>query len=57
MILTILITVIALVVFLVLNDSHVRVREVARLTYFAGLLVFLLQFGGYVSQLIKEVAR
>ncbi|HTG95690.1 MAG TPA: hypothetical protein VL866_24020 [Pyrinomonadaceae bacterium] len=55
--LTLVITILALAGFLVLNDSYVRLREICRLTYFAALLILLLQYGAYFNSMIKEVAR
>ena len=49
------ITITALVGYLALNESYVKLREVCRLTYFAALLVLLLQYGAYFNSLTKEV--
>ena len=51
------ITIAALVGYLVLGESYVRLREVCRLTYFAALLVLLLQYGTYFNSMIKEAIR
>jgi hypothetical protein len=54
---TLIITIVALAAYLVLKDGYVRLREVCRLTYFAGLLALLLQYGTYFNSLIKETMR
>jgi len=56
MILLILV-IVALVGYLALNESYVRLREMCRVTYFAALLVLLFQYGSYFNSTIKEVIR
>ena len=51
------ITVITLVGYLTLPEPWTRLRELCRLTYFAALLVLLLQYGSYFNSMIKEVTR
>lgn len=53
----VIITIIALVGYLALSERFVRLREVARLTYFAGVLVLLLQYSAYFNLFIKEAIR
>lgn len=55
--LLLIITIAALVGYLALSERYVRLREVCRLTYFAGLLALLLQYGVYFNSVIKEAIR
>lgn len=51
------IVIVTLVGYLALPEAWTRLRELCRLTYFAALLVLLLQYGSYFNFMIKEVTR
>ena len=53
----VLITIAALVGYLALGERFIRLREVCRVTYFAGVLVLLLQYSTYFNSFIKEAIR
>ena len=52
---TLIITLAALIGYLLLGEQYVRLREVCRLTFFAGLLAHLLQYGAYFNFSIKGI--
>lgn len=54
MTLILLIAIVALLAYLLLGERHVKVREIARITYFAALLALLVQYGVYFDSLLKR---
>lgn len=54
MIVILVITIVGLVGYLVLGEKYLRLREVCRIAYFAGLLALLLQFAAYFDSLVKR---